>query len=349
MSDVEKTRLRSLAAVARATDRSNPLMELLELAAEQALVAVGAASVSVSRLEPGAGVLRTLLNVGALGPTEKRLPEDETYELAEFSHLRGLIDEPKPWTVSLHDEGSDVRDRELLRELAKGSAVGFPIVIEGRTWGELYATRLVGEPAMGPAELDYLDALTAILAGSVQRAVREDALAELAYRDALTGLPNRRMLDLRAAQAFDVPPGAVRQVTAVAVDIGGLERVNESHGHAVGDQLIQAVSGSLQRIFAPLAGSLVARVGGDEFVVLTVGHPVGLVKRVADELCRRTWTFGSPISVSCGAASLQLRAGSPRLPRELFAAADRAQHAAGSAGLDSTLLDDDLQGLPEVG
>jgi len=298
----EESRVHSLAVLARAVSRSGPLMDLLEVAAMEALAATGAASISISRLEVGTGSVRTLINVGQLGPSEQRWPEDEVYELETLANLRGLVEQATPYTISLDEVDADAGEIELLRELGKGSAVGLPIVTDGQLWGEFYATRHVGRPAMGADELNFLDALTAILGGAVARSVREDALGRLAYYDPLTGLANRRALDERAALAFTVPDGVTRRVTAVMVDINGLKGVNDSRGHAVGDQLIRAVGVSLHQCFGRIAGTLVTRVGGDEFVVLCSGHPVELVRQVADEVCALTWTFGTPVDVSCGAA-----------------------------------------------
>lgn len=61
---VQETRIRSLADMARALGRSEALYRLLEIAAEEARVALDAASVSVSRLEPGTMTVRTIVNVG---------------------------------------------------------------------------------------------------------------------------------------------------------------------------------------------------------------------------------------------------------------------------------------------
>ncbi len=337
----EFTRIRSLASLARATGRSGTLEEHLERAAEGARAALGAASVSVSRLEPGTGQVRTLLNVGDLGPSEQRWPEDEVYATSDFPCLSLVRDAVQTWTVQVDDPEGDARERQLLTELGKGSSVGAPLVVDGVLWGELYATRHLGDEPFGQDETAYLEALTAILAGAVSRALREESLEELAYLDPLTGLANRRALDERAASAFHHSEPAPRPVTVVVADINGLKRVNDTAGHLVGDQLIKAVAGAMRRHFSRLPGALVARVGGDEFTVLVVGHEPAAVLEVSDGLCNLTWNLGFPADLSCGAASVLVEPGQTYDPRRLFAAADRAQYAAKRGRVRRTLLADE--------
>ena len=89
----EEMRIRSLAGMARALGRSEALFRLCELAAEETRGAIRAASVSVSRVEPGSMVVRTIVNVGDLGPNEVRWPEDETYTMDEFVNLELVVDD----------------------------------------------------------------------------------------------------------------------------------------------------------------------------------------------------------------------------------------------------------------
>ena len=336
------TRIRSLAALARDTGRSGTLTEVIEAAAESARRAIGAASVSVSRLESGTGVVRTLLNVGELGPHEERWPEDETYPIDDFACLGLLTEGTVSWSTTLDDPDGDAREIELLRELGKGSSMGAPLVVDGVLWGEFYATRQIGEPPFGQDDTAYLEALTAILAGGISRALREESLQTMAYHDPLTGLANRRALDERADWAFDHADGPARPVTVVVADINGLKRVNDSHGHLVGDQLIKSVAGAMLRHFSRLPGALVARVGGDEFTVLVVGHDPGDVVAVADGLCGLTWNLGTPATLSCGAASVLVGDGETLNPRALFAAGDRAQYVAKRGRLRRTVRADEL-------
>jgi len=71
----------ALVRVAAAAAGAHDLEEVLELAAEEALKAVSAASLSVSRWKRERRVLQTMINVGELGPGEQRFPEDETYAI----------------------------------------------------------------------------------------------------------------------------------------------------------------------------------------------------------------------------------------------------------------------------
>jgi diguanylate cyclase (GGDEF)-like protein len=334
----EETRIRSLAGMARALGRSEALFDLLEVAAEEARTAMDAATVSVSRLVPGSLQVRTIVNVGDLGPSEVRWPDDEVYLMDEFAGLKLVVDGLQTWAWNVDDPTIPDSERALLVELGKGASLGAPLVVDGRLWGEFYATRHRGVPGFNDIDAAYMEALLAILSGAVSRALREESLEQLAYRDPLTGLLNRRALDEYAGQAFAVSPGETRTVTAVTVDINRLKQVNDSLGHVAGDQLIQAVSRDLQTAFRALPGALVARVGGDEFTVLVSGSTPAAVLPLSDELCRRTWKFGSGAGVSAGAASLTLVPGGTVTPTELFAAADRAQYVAKRGRLATTVL-----------
>lgn len=338
----QELRIRSLAVMARALGRSEALFRLLEIAAEEARGALYASSVSVSRLEPGTMNVRTIVNVGDLGPHEVRWPEDETYSMVEFVNLELVVDDLQTWAADVERPDCDPKELKLLRELGKGSSIGAPIIVDGQLWGEFYATRHVGEAVFDLDDIAYLEALIAILGGAISRSLREESLEQLAFRDPLTSLLNRRALDEHAEHAFDVPAGGSRILTVVAVDINRLKEVNDTLGHVAGDQLIQSVARALSVAFNRLTGSLVARVGGDEFTVLVSGHDPSQVLQVADRLCQHTWDFGRGAGISCGAASAVISADTGFTPSDLFAAADRAQYIAKHGRLSSTVMADDF-------
>ena len=117
----QELRIRSLAGMARALGRSEALFRLLEIAAEEARSALHASSVSVSRLEAGSLNVRTIVNVGDLGPNEVRWPEDETYSMEEFANLELVVDDLSTWAADVRDPACDPRELRLLTELGKGS------------------------------------------------------------------------------------------------------------------------------------------------------------------------------------------------------------------------------------
>src|SRR5207248_552099 len=130
--------------------------------------ALDAASVSVSVWERDQARVRVLVNDGDLGPGELPDPDDEVYLVAEQPYLLALFEEGLGHLQHLDqrpgDPGYQPNSVQLLRDLEKGSSLGVPIVLEGRVWGELYATRHVGVPPFVDDDLDYATAVSAQVA-----------------------------------------------------------------------------------------------------------------------------------------------------------------------------------------
>src|SRR4051812_39546191 len=103
MPDRDDARIRSLATMARALGRSDTLLNLLEVAAEEARVALAASTASVSQLVQGSLTIKTLLNVGELGPDEERWPEDETYDFSYSPNMGLVLEKHRTWVASLDD------------------------------------------------------------------------------------------------------------------------------------------------------------------------------------------------------------------------------------------------------
>ena len=87
----EPRALRAVLRVSQAVLGAHRLDEALEVIAAESLAALDAASFSISRWERERGVLRTLINVGELGPGEERWPHDEQYPLAEYGEVAELL------------------------------------------------------------------------------------------------------------------------------------------------------------------------------------------------------------------------------------------------------------------
>lgn len=324
--------LSDLARLTRSLADAKHLEELVERAAEQALATVGCASVSISRIEPGAGMLRTLINVGSLGPTEERWPRDETYGLQDYIKLRGIVDTRQIWTIEAGDAEADGAELVLLERLGKRAALAAPLIVNDAIWGELYIT-FAAEHALPSAEIRaYLEVHLAIVESALTRVIQLQSLERLAFEDPLTGLANRRALD----QAADVAFATLRQdesrtVTVAALDLNGLKQVNDLLGHAEGDRLIITAAAAIQMHFNDLPGSLTARVGGDEFIVLVPGHASREVMAVAHRSSAAVAALPLGNGMSCGIATA---IGTARYscPGELFRSADAALYRSKRTG-----------------
>jgi diguanylate cyclase (GGDEF)-like protein len=113
------------------------------------------------------------------------------------------------------------------------------------------------------------------------------ALTEQATHDALTGLPNRGLLVDRIDQVLFRAKRSGRRTAVLFVDLDGFKHVNDTHGHAAGDSVLRIVADRLTGILRPM--DTVARIGGDEFVVLAPDvdshlHAVDMGTRLITEL-----------------------------------------------------------------
>jgi diguanylate cyclase (GGDEF)-like protein len=112
-----------------------------------------------------------------------------------------------------------------------------------------------------------------------------DALCDLSSRDPLTGLANRRHFELALAREIDRVARAGEPALVLMVDIDRFKLVNDTHGHAAGDLVIQAVAQSLMECVRPM--DTVARFGGEEFAIILPNCPAAFGQQVAERIRRR--------------------------------------------------------------
>lgn len=126
-------------------------------------------------------------------------------------------------------------------------------------WGEIFSQR---ERDAHGAIIGYHGTTREI----TQRKLMEERVREMAFYDTLTNLPNRRLLSDRISQAMAASKRSAHYCALMFLDLDNFKPLNDTHGHEVGDLLLLEVADRLKRSVREI--DTVARVGGDEFVVM---------------------------------------------------------------------------------
>jgi len=170
---------------------------------------------------------------------------------------------------------------------------------------------------------ELVNQCAALLTVAIDLREQEERLRRAALSDALTGLPNRAAL----VETLDAAVGAGQRFAVLFLDLDGFKLVNDTLGHAAGDQLLVHVADRIRRGLRP--GDLAARFGGDEFVVLVDGVTdpdvlAEIVDRLRAAIIAPFDLAGTVVSigVSIGATS----AAHHRTADEILLAADAAMY-----------------------
>ncbi len=143
--------------------------------------------------------------------------------------------------------------------------------------------RDVGSPTA--EHIRFVESLCRVAEIAIERKRFEDRLAHDSVTDPLTGLPNRTLLIDRMNIALARAQRSRGEVAVLFLDLDGFKVVNDSLGHAAGDQLLVALAQRLAGVLRP--GDTVARFGGDEFIVLCEDLPLGFGRSMAVEIAER--------------------------------------------------------------
>ncbi|MBI2710455.1 MAG: EAL domain-containing protein [Actinobacteria bacterium] len=232
---------------------------------------------------------------------------------------------------------------EALADLGLRSCWAVPVVSShGAVTGSLAALHPGDRPPTG-AERSLLERYANVMALAVERRDLERELAYRASYDQLTGLPNRAEILTRMCERGADRPGVLLAV--VFVDLDRFKLVNDTLGHAAGDELLRAVAGRFRRTVRPR--DVVARFGGDEFVVLCDDvhdreGATALAGRLAGALEEPVHIGGSTVVVT---ASMGIAVGSADVAAEtLLRDADLAMYEAKARGRNATaVFEEDLR------
>ena len=181
-----------------------------------------------------------------------------------------------------------------------------PVLIGGRLYGVFEFFDAPGR-AIAQATSDLLEHVGGIVGQAVEKRLADERVRRFAYRDDLTGLPNRQHFHQLLRSAVSLAGRGERRMALLFLDLDGFKKVNDTLGHEVGDKLLAEVACRFSKVVrvsdhlgrqseAAAESSSISRLGGDEFtVLLTEIHQPIDATLVADRLLA---TLEDPITLA---------------------------------------------------
>lgn len=148
-----------------------------------------------------------------------------------------------------------------------------------------------------------VDMAARIAAIAIERHQAEEQIQFMAHHDALTGLPNRVLLEDRLNQGILLAQRYSQHVSVVFFDLDHFKIINDSLGHKYGDELLQVIAQRLKQCVR--CSDTVVRLGGDEFVILLYDQPspqhnaVPVLKKILDAIAQPIQIDGRELQVTC--------------------------------------------------
>jgi len=163
--------------------------------------------------------------------------------------------------------------------------------------------------------------------------LQKQEMQHMALHDSLTDLPNRNFLDERLNKTLDIAKRKQGRFSLAVIDLDGFKKINDTHGHLIGDALLVEIASRLKDCLR--THDTVARVGGDEFVLLLDDmqkeSSLDVCDRVAVEILKPVYVhdFQIHVGASIGITSYPEHG---REPETLIQKADKAMYAAKAGG-----------------
>ncbi|WP_051964026.1 putative bifunctional diguanylate cyclase/phosphodiesterase [Rhizobium lusitanum] len=222
------------------------------------------------------------------------------------------------------------------RETLADEAIEFPIFSrDGGKHGTLTASKTEDDES---GLVEFLAGIAQTVGIAIDRHRDIAHIAYLAEHDALTGLPNRTLLNRKVVALLEKASQAGKSLAVAFVDLDNFKLVNDSLGHAAGDELLKVVA---QRISAQIKSSgIVSRIGGDEFIIVLEENQDPFherLKAILEGISEPLTIDGVEIRVSCSIGVACSRKHGDTAS-ELFANADMALYRVKESGRNGIQL-----------
>ncbi|MFA7643288.1 MAG: sensor domain-containing diguanylate cyclase [Sphaerochaetaceae bacterium] len=188
---------------------------------------------------------------------------------------------------------------------------------------QLETETVEGIPKNGPGGIQWFEArlyplpdlyhgkraVTALILNISERKHMQQRLRDLSYQDALTRVANRRYFFERLSEQLDLFMQDKSPLSVMILDIDHFKRINDTYGHFAGDQVMKELVDVVRRMIPKDA--VLARFGGDEFIVSAEGLPLhemtALAERLREQIHKHLFSFGDmsiPVTISIGVSTV---------------------------------------------
>jgi diguanylate cyclase (GGDEF)-like protein len=319
--------LAGLLDISEAAGAASDEGELATLLATRMRSAIDLDGARVSRWDEGSTYLRL---VGRDG----RDTEQEVVELADAPQRWFALRDGRPAVLQV-DALDDTPESRDLRARGVKTLILMPLTTGGRTIGLVELVALHQPRALGESQLNALEAMARLTATGLERVRLFEQLRNAADTDLVTGVHNHRYLQERLRQEVARGARSHSPLAVLMMDLDKFKQVNDRHGHADGDRVLHNIGATIMAQVRTT--DIVARYGGDEFVVLmpdTSAERAELVtRRVVDAILERRHELSNGSHVSVGvSAGLAQYPDDGRTTAQLLATADAAMYEAKRGG-----------------
>ena len=264
------------------------------------------------------------------------------------TYCRLMLDEADVFHTVRAGEDPRISGHPCYQAFGLESYIGIPLRVNGRVWGTL---NFSSAAPRGRPFSEIEEELLRLIANAAERVIthegefervrrERDRMADRAMTDHLTGLPNRSALERHIERLMQARDAGASPFSLAVLDVDHFKAINDTHGHDVGDRVLRWLGARMAECLRD--GDLVARSGGEEFVIVMPGASEDAAREIVERVRthvrqgRVPLDDGQTIGVTVSGGIGEHQPGEPY--PGLFRRTDAALYAAKRAGRDRTHL-----------